>query len=68
MKVNTTAAVDASSTLRETVAAHPATKAVFTEYGMDSCCGGDLKIADAARAHGVELAVLLEKLAKATEG
>jgi iron-sulfur cluster repair protein YtfE (RIC family) len=32
---------------------------------MDACCGGDLTVERAAKAHGVDLAVLLEKLLKA---
>jgi iron-sulfur cluster repair protein YtfE (RIC family) len=57
--------IDPSVTLRELVAARPATRAVLVEYGMDACCGGDLTVERAAKAHGVDLAVLLEKLLKA---
>ena len=56
--------VEPSLTLRELVAARPETLAVLTEYGMDACCGGDLTIERAAKAHGVELEVLLAKLGR----
>jgi iron-sulfur cluster repair protein YtfE (RIC family) len=53
-----------SLTLRELVETRPETLAVLAEYGMDACCGGDLTIERAAKAHGVELGVLIEKLRK----
>jgi iron-sulfur cluster repair protein YtfE (RIC family) len=54
--------VEPSLTLRELVAARPETLAVLAEYGMDACCGGDVTIERAAKAHGVELGVLLGRL------
>ena len=58
----TRSSIDPSLTLRELVAARPATRAVLVEYGMDACCGGDLTIERAAKAHGVELGKLVRKL------
>jgi iron-sulfur cluster repair protein YtfE (RIC family) len=48
--------------LRDLVAQCPPALAVLTEYGMDACCGGDLTVERAAKAHGVELGELLGKL------
>jgi iron-sulfur cluster repair protein YtfE (RIC family) len=61
----TRSSIDPSLTLRELVAARPATRAVLVEYGMDACCGGDLTIERAAKAHGVDLKEMLGKLLKA---
>jgi len=44
------------------VAAQPETLAVLAEYGMDACCGGDLTIERAAKAHGVQLEELMGRL------
>lgn len=41
---------------------HPATVEVLAKYGFDLCCGGAKPIEVAARAHGVELDVLLGEL------
>lgn len=59
------ATIDASMKLRDVVAQWPETLEVLTEYGMDACCGGELTIEHAAKAHGVELEVLLGRLLKA---
>jgi iron-sulfur cluster repair protein YtfE (RIC family) len=56
------ARLEPSLTLRELVAARPETMAVLAEYGMDACCGGDLTIERAAKAHGVELGLLMGRL------
>jgi regulator of cell morphogenesis and NO signaling len=62
MTPHTIASLDPALTLRELVAARPETLAVLTEYGMDACCGGDITIERAAKAHGVELEVLIGRL------
>ncbi len=41
---------------------HPATGEVLAKYGFDLCCGGAKPIEVAARAHGVDLDVLLDEL------
>ncbi|HET7601806.1 MAG TPA: DUF542 domain-containing protein [Gemmatimonadales bacterium] len=61
----TRASLSPSLTLRELVETRPETLAVLSDYGMDACCGGDLTIERAAKAHGVELEVLMRKLAEA---
>ncbi|HET9604727.1 MAG TPA: DUF542 domain-containing protein [Gemmatimonadales bacterium] len=58
----TRTSLDPSLTLRELVETRPQTLAVLAEYGMDACCGGDLTIERAAKAHGVELGILLGRL------
>jgi iron-sulfur cluster repair protein YtfE (RIC family) len=49
-------------TVNETIRLHPATVAVFRARGIDSCCGGALRVADAAARHGIDPDVLLEEL------
>jgi regulator of cell morphogenesis and NO signaling len=61
----TTDIIDASMTVNAVLAQHPTTGAVFNEYGIDMCCGGDLPLDEAATREGVELSVLLDALAKA---
>lgn len=41
---------------------HPSTAPVLAKYGFDLCCGGAKPVEVAARAHGVELELLLEEL------
>lgn len=40
---------------------------VLRRFGLDTCCGGDLPLAEAARLHEVELDRLLAALARARE-
>lgn len=57
--------IDPSILVNDMVAANPATSAVFTRAGIDTCCGGGLPIAEAARRHGLDLDALVADLAKA---
>jgi regulator of cell morphogenesis and NO signaling len=56
----------AELTLNEIVKANPATLAVFTKYGMDTCCGGALPLRDAAARHNIALEQLLNDLDQET--
>ncbi|MGQ0562716.1 MAG: DUF542 domain-containing protein [Gemmatimonadota bacterium] len=40
--------IHADSTVHEIVRSHPATLAVFNEFGIHSCCGGGVAISVAA--------------------
>lgn len=53
------------TTVNAAIARHPRTIAVFSEYGIDGCCGGEMTIADAARQHGLAPAVLMRALRRA---
>lgn len=44
---------------------YPGTIGVFTNFGIDSCCGGAVSIEEAARRDGAALDELLDALNKA---
>jgi iron-sulfur cluster repair protein YtfE (RIC family) len=58
--IGTTISKDA--TVNEIMRAYPATLSIFNEFGIDSCCGGDLALRIAAARDGVDLQVLLARL------
>jgi len=53
---------DPTVTVRETIAHHPETKAVFAQFGVDTCCGSGVPIVDAAHRDGADLDPLLAAL------
>ena len=53
---------DPVMTLNEITARYPATIAVFNDFGMDVCCGGDVPLAEAAVRDGVDLDALTAAL------
>lgn len=59
------AAIDPTRTLLDLVTSCPDTRSVFARHGMDTCCGGGLRLVDAATAHHVDLDLLLAQLAAA---
>jgi regulator of cell morphogenesis and NO signaling len=60
--------IDGTMTINETIQRHPETVAVFDRFGLDSCCGGSLAIAEAAKKHGLEPADVLSKLNAEVDG
>jgi iron-sulfur cluster repair protein YtfE (RIC family) len=67
MKDTTNTPIDATMTVNEAVRLFPATVSVFAAAGIDSCCGGALPIAEAARRHGIEPDQLLRQLEASAE-
>ena len=57
--------VDLTVTVNAMMASHPATVAVFNQFGMDTCCGSTVPIADAAHRDGVRVDQLREALREA---
>jgi len=52
-------------TVDDLMAQHPATMAVFNSFGVDSCCGAQRTVHEAARADLVDEAALIDALARA---
>ena len=65
--MQSTGQIDIVSTVNELVTRYPATIDVFNRFGIDSCCGGGVPIADAARRDGVDFDALLAALRAAVE-
>jgi regulator of cell morphogenesis and NO signaling len=60
--------IDPRSTLAQIVLAHPATARVLQQHGLDFCCRGEVPLADACAARGLDagaLAAALEEAAAA---
>jgi len=47
---------------------HPGTIGVFTQFKIDSCCGGAVSIEEAALRDGARLDELLQALEEAADG
>lgn len=65
--MQSTTQIDIASTVNEIVAQYPETITVFNQFGIDSCCGGGVPLADAARRDGADLKPLLAALQEAAE-
>lgn len=55
-----------SLTVNEVVRRVPAAVTVFAGHGIDTCCGGNLAVEEAARRHGVDADELLREVAAVT--
>lgn len=47
-------------TVNEVIAEWPATAAVFNRFGIDTCCGGGMKVGEAAHHERVDPVILCE--------
>jgi regulator of cell morphogenesis and NO signaling len=56
------------STVGEIVARDRRTAAVFARHGIDFCCGGHARLADACAAHNVDTAQLISELERVDAG
>jgi regulator of cell morphogenesis and NO signaling len=65
--MQTTPEIDKASIVDELTARYPDTIAVFNRFGIDSCCGGGVPIAEAARRDGADFDELLTALRAAVE-
>ncbi len=61
----TTPAVNVMTTVKDLVDRDPRVRDVFARFGMDTCCGATVPIAEAALRHGIELEALVAALAGA---
>jgi iron-sulfur cluster repair protein YtfE (RIC family) len=55
-------------TVNEVLARHPATLPVFNLFGVDTCCGGEAPLRDAALLARTDLPVLVRALETAAGG
>jgi regulator of cell morphogenesis and NO signaling len=62
-----TTPIDNESTVNEIVAQYPASIEVFNRFGIDSCCGGRVRVADAARRDGADADAMLAALRAVVE-
>lgn len=57
--------IDTTMSVNEIVARHPGTMPVFNRFGLDTCCGGDAPLAEAAKRDGANLDELVKALREA---
>ncbi len=60
--VDTMIPFDSSWSVDEITARFPQTMPVFSRFGIDMCCGGDVSLAAAADRDGADLTQLMEAL------
>jgi regulator of cell morphogenesis and NO signaling len=54
--------LDLDRTINEIVADHPETIPVFNRFGFDTCCGGGVRITEAAHRDGIDLDAVIAAL------
>ena len=59
--------IDKASIVDDLTLQYPDTITVFNRFGIDSCCGGGVPIAEAARRDGADFDALLAALRAAVE-
>ncbi len=60
--MNQTLSVDQELSVNEVMKRYPATMGIFNRFGIDTCCGGNASVTEAARRDGVDLDSLLEAI------
>ena len=65
--MSTTSTLDLALTVNEAIARHPRTVAVFNQFGIDACCGGDATIPEAARRDGADPDALVDAVRRIVE-
>lgn len=63
--MQTSPALDPTSTVNALIEQDPRTIAVFNRFGLDTCCGGASPLDEAAHREGVDLEALLAALRSA---
>ena len=59
--------LDCTATVHDLIQRHPATRAVFQRYGVDTCCGSVVSVEEAARRDGLDATQLCAELRAAAE-
>jgi iron-sulfur cluster repair protein YtfE (RIC family) len=60
--------IDCSQTVNEIVSRHPETLAVFTAWGIDTCCGGGHPVEAVVQRHQLDGEALCNALVLAING
>ena len=60
--------IDARASVNATIRRFPPTVSVFNKFGIDSCCGGEASLEDAAAEANIEIGTLIEELEEAAAG
>ena len=60
--------LDSELTVNEIVARFPETIPVFNSFGLDICCGGGVRVEEAARRDGLDAAEILSALRAIVSG
>jgi iron-sulfur cluster repair protein YtfE (RIC family) len=60
--------IDPTMSVNELLREHPDAIVALDNHAIDTCCGGDLPLDEAARRANVPLAVLLDEVALAERG
>lgn len=67
MSTTVAPALDCTLSVNEIVARHPATVAVFSAFGVDTCCGGKHSVEEVVRRHGLDATKLCGALTEAMQ-
>ena len=54
--------INPKATINSITHSYPDTIAVFADYGIDSCCGGEKSLEEVTRRHGLPLDEIVGKL------
>jgi iron-sulfur cluster repair protein YtfE (RIC family) len=60
--MNETSSIDQELPVNEVMKRYPETMGIFNRFGMDTCCGANASVTEAARRDGVDLDSLLEAI------
>ncbi|MDO8502867.1 MAG: DUF542 domain-containing protein [Gemmatimonadaceae bacterium] len=60
--MNQTLSIDQELSVNEVMKRYPVTMEVFNRFGIDTCCGGNASVIEAARRDGVNLDSLLDAI------
>jgi regulator of cell morphogenesis and NO signaling len=63
-----TAKITEDMVVNDAIKLYPKTIGVFTQFNIDSCCGGAVSIKDAAKRDGATLDELIKALNEAASG
>jgi regulator of cell morphogenesis and NO signaling len=60
--MNQTLSIDQELSVNEVMKRYPATMEIFNRFGIDTCCGANASVTEAARRDGVDVEALLEAI------